>query len=177
MMWHDQIEACTNAANTSAVWKYFKLSEKDAKIITSTDSERLLSAASASHVTDEKRKRWLLLVTVWWLKSRNCLKARQFGHVLHNSNSAARARGARVQSPTHEENLRWNTMLFVSWSVTFLFTFLKACDTCVKDLPFSLFNLALWFKLYLAFQLLGNLKIWYRYDQLILIKTSNLYLI
>ncbi len=35
MMWHDQIEARTNAANTSAVWKYLKLSEKDAKIITS----------------------------------------------------------------------------------------------------------------------------------------------
>ncbi len=36
MMWHDQIKARTNAANMSAVWKYLKLSEKDAKIITST---------------------------------------------------------------------------------------------------------------------------------------------
>ncbi len=61
MTWHNQIEAHTNAANVSAVWKYLKLSEKDAKIITSTDSERLLSAAS--HVSDEK-KRWLLLITV-----------------------------------------------------------------------------------------------------------------
>ncbi len=36
-----------------------KVSEKDAKI---TDSERLFS--TASRVSDEKRKRWLLLVTV-----------------------------------------------------------------------------------------------------------------
>ncbi len=62
MTWRDQIEARTNAANVSAVWKYLKLSERDTKNITSTDSERLLSAAS--HVSDEKRKRWLLLVTV-----------------------------------------------------------------------------------------------------------------
>ncbi len=39
MPWRDQIEACTNAANASAVWKYLKLSENDAKNITSTDSE------------------------------------------------------------------------------------------------------------------------------------------
>ncbi len=83
--------------------------ESISKIITSTDSERLLSAASASHVTDEKRKKLLLLVTV---------KARQFGHVLHNSNS-----DARVLSP--------NTMLLVSWSVTFLFQLLKACDNVI----------------------------------------------
>ncbi len=31
MTWRDQIEARTNAANVSAVWKYLKLSEKDAK--------------------------------------------------------------------------------------------------------------------------------------------------
>ncbi len=42
--------------------KHLKLSEKDAKIITSTDSERLFSAVS--HVSDEKRRRWLMLVTV-----------------------------------------------------------------------------------------------------------------
>ncbi len=42
MMWRDQIEACTNAANMSAVWKYLKVSEKDTKIITSTDSESLV---------------------------------------------------------------------------------------------------------------------------------------
>ncbi len=43
MTWRDQIEARTNAANMSTVWKHLKLSEKDAKIITSTDSERQLS--------------------------------------------------------------------------------------------------------------------------------------
>ncbi len=51
MTWRDQIEARANAANLSAVWKHLKVSEKDAKIITSTDSQRLLSAAS--HVSDE----------------------------------------------------------------------------------------------------------------------------
>ncbi len=64
MTLHNQIEARANAANMSAVWKHLKLRERLAKIITSTkhDSERLLSAAS--HVSDEKRKGWLLLVTV-----------------------------------------------------------------------------------------------------------------
>ncbi len=62
MTWRDQIEARTNAANVSAVWKYLKRSEKDAKIITSTDSERLFSAAS--HVSDEKRKGDCCMVTV-----------------------------------------------------------------------------------------------------------------
>ncbi len=56
-MWHDQIEAYTNAANTSAVCKYLKRSKKDAKMITSLkhDSERL-PVFSASHVSEEKRK-------------------------------------------------------------------------------------------------------------------------
>ncbi len=40
MMWRDQIEARTNVANTSAVWKYLKLSERDAKIITSTKHQQ-----------------------------------------------------------------------------------------------------------------------------------------
>ncbi len=65
MRWHDQIEASTNAANTSAVWKYLKRSERETQTslqAQNTDSERLLSAAS--HVSDEKRKGWLLLVTV-----------------------------------------------------------------------------------------------------------------
>ncbi len=68
MTLHDQIEACTNAANMSAVWKHLKLSERERETQKSlqaqnTDSERLLSAAS--HVSDEKRRKgWLLLVTV-----------------------------------------------------------------------------------------------------------------
>ncbi len=40
MTWPDQIEVHTYAANVSAVWKYLKLSEKDAKIITSADNKR-----------------------------------------------------------------------------------------------------------------------------------------
>ncbi len=74
MTLRDQIEARTNAANTSAVWKYLKRSERETQTslqAQNTDSERLLSAAS--HVSDEKRKGWLLLVTVMieivkWLK-------------------------------------------------------------------------------------------------------------
>ncbi len=67
MTLRDQIEARTNAANTSAVWKHLKLLEREREMQKSlqaqnTDSERLLSAAS--HVSDEKRKGWLLLVTV-----------------------------------------------------------------------------------------------------------------
>ncbi len=61
----DQIEASTNAADTSAVWKHLKLSERETQTslqARNTDSERLLS--TASHVSDEKRKGWLLLFTV-----------------------------------------------------------------------------------------------------------------
>ncbi len=65
MTLRDQIEASTNAANTSAVWKHLKQSERETQTSLqayNTDSERLLSAAS--HVSDEKRTGWLLLVTV-----------------------------------------------------------------------------------------------------------------
>ncbi len=65
MTLRDQIEARTNAANTSAVWKHLKLSERETQTSLqawNTDSERLLS--TASHVYDEKRKGRLLPVTV-----------------------------------------------------------------------------------------------------------------
>ncbi len=65
MTLRDQIVMRTNTANTSAVWKHLKLSERETQTsiqAQNTDSERLLSAAS--HVYDEKRKGWLLLVTV-----------------------------------------------------------------------------------------------------------------
>ncbi len=65
MTLRDQIETRTNAANTSAVRKHLKQSERETpKLLQSqnTESERLFSAAS--HVSDEKRKGWLLLVTV-----------------------------------------------------------------------------------------------------------------
>ncbi len=57
MTWRNQIDSRTNAANVSAVWKYLKLSEKDAKIITSM-KHRLRET-----ISDEKRKSgwcWLL---------------------------------------------------------------------------------------------------------------------
>ncbi len=60
MMWHNQIEVCTNAANISAVWRQWKLSEKDAKIIKRTDGERLFS--TASHIFHEKRTGGVMLV-------------------------------------------------------------------------------------------------------------------
>ncbi len=122
----------------------FKLSERETQKslqARNTDSERLLSAAS--HVSDEKRKGWLLLI-LWWLKSRNGLK--QLVNKLQNvmfsktrtnymySNSAARARAARVQSPKCEEILRWNT---VTHHLLFFF-FLRRerpCDTCDKHFP------------------------------------------
>ncbi len=56
MTLRDQIDACTNAANTSATWKHLKLSERETQKslqARNTDSERLLSAAS--HVSDENR--------------------------------------------------------------------------------------------------------------------------
>ncbi len=125
MTWHDQIEARTNAA----------------KIITSTKHRQ------QETVSDEKRKRWLILVTVWWLKSRNGLKRLvnklqnvMFSNTRMNcmySNSAARARGARVQSPKREEILRWNTVTRHLLSNIFIrfFKGMWQCDTCNKHLP------------------------------------------
>ncbi len=65
MTLRNHIEARTNAVKMSAVWKHLKLSERETRPslqAQNTDSKRLLSAAS--HVSDEKRKGWLLLVTV-----------------------------------------------------------------------------------------------------------------
>ncbi len=46
MMWRDQIEARTNAANMSAMWKHLNCQRKTQTFqARSTDSERLLSAA------------------------------------------------------------------------------------------------------------------------------------
>jgi len=141
MTLHDQIEASTNAANTSAVWKHLKLSERETQTslqAQNTDSERLLSAAS--HVSEEKRKSgccWLL----WWFKSPNWL-ANKLQNVMFSktrmsgmySNSAARARSTRFQSPKHKEILRWNTYS----SFAHFYNFFKGvwqCDTCDKHFP------------------------------------------
>ncbi len=67
MTLRDQIEASTNAANTSAVWKHLKLLERERERdadITSTRHRQRETASAASHVYDEKRKGWLMLVTV-----------------------------------------------------------------------------------------------------------------
>ncbi len=66
MTLRDQIEARTNAAKTSAVWKHLKLSERERRkthykheTLTARDCLVLLLMFS-----NEKRKGWLLLVTV-----------------------------------------------------------------------------------------------------------------
>ncbi len=114
MMLRDQIEARTNAANTSAVWKHLKLYEKE--LYTNNYKHETLTARDCLvlHLMSPMRRGrggccWLL----WWLKSRNGLK--RLVNNLQNatfsktncmhSNSAARARGTRVQSPK-----RWNTV-------------------------------------------------------------------
>ncbi len=124
MTLRDQIEAHTNAANTSAVWKHLKRPEREmlkSLQAWNTDSERLLSAAS--HVSDEKRKGLLVTVMIeicgycddWNGLKRlvNKLQNVMFSKTRTNcmySNSAARAHGASVQSLKHEEILRWNTV-------------------------------------------------------------------
>ncbi len=65
MTWRNQIDLRTNAANVSTVWKYLKLSERDAKNITSTDSER---------PSPMRRGRAIVAWLLWWLKSQNGLK-------------------------------------------------------------------------------------------------------
>ncbi len=61
MTWCDQIEACTNAANMTTVWKHLKLSEKDTKIIIEAPTAR--DCLVLYHVFNEQRKGgccWLL---------------------------------------------------------------------------------------------------------------------
>ncbi len=64
MTWHDQIEACTNAVDVSAVWKYLKLYEKELyKTHYKHETPTARDCSTASHVSDEKRKGgwcWLL---------------------------------------------------------------------------------------------------------------------
>ncbi len=73
-----------------------------------TNSERLLSAAS--HVSDEKKKGWLLLVTVMIEianlvnKLKNVMFSKTRTKCMY-SNSAARARSASVQSSKREQIL------------------------------------------------------------------------
>ncbi len=54
MTWHDQKMARTNAANVFAAQKYLKLSEKDAKFITSTKNR--LRDCLALHLMSPMRK-------------------------------------------------------------------------------------------------------------------------
>ncbi len=115
------MEARTNAANMSAVWKYLKLSERETQTslqARNTDSERLLHLMSPM-----RRGRggccWLL----WWLKSWNGLKwlVNKLQNVMFSktrtncmySNSAAQTHGARVQSPKHEEILALKHLLII----------------------------------------------------------------
>ncbi len=63
MRWHDQVEACTNAADVSAVWKYLKLYEKELYRNHYKHEAQTATVSTATHVSDEKRKGgwcWLL---------------------------------------------------------------------------------------------------------------------
>ncbi len=152
MTLRDQIEVRTNAANTSVVSKHLKWPEKEmlkSLQAWNTDSERLLSAAS--HVSNEKRKGWLLLVTVmieicggycedWNDLKRlvNKLQNVMFSKTRTNcmySNSASQARDASVQSPKREEILRWNTVTHHLLIFIIFFEGVWQCDTCDKHLP------------------------------------------
>ncbi len=64
MTWQDQIEVCTNAADVSAAWKYLKLYEKELQNSLQARCTDCETFSTATHVSDEKRKGWLLLVTV-----------------------------------------------------------------------------------------------------------------
>ncbi len=82
---------------------------------------------------------WLL----WWLKSWKVLKrlANELQNVMFSktrtdgmySNSAARARGTRIQSPKSEENLRLKHSSFAHFYI--FFKGVWQCDTCDKHLP------------------------------------------
>ncbi len=96
----------------TAMWKHLKLSEKDVKIITSTKHRQRETVSAASHVSDEKRKGWLLVVTVMIEIAKslkqlvNKLQNVMFSNTRTNcmySNSHARARGARVQGSKSKE--------------------------------------------------------------------------
>ncbi len=147
MTCRDQTEGCANAANMSAVWKHLKLQmQKSLQAPTARDC--LLLHLHLMSPTRRGKRWWLLLVTVWWLKSRNGLK--QLVNKLQNvmfsnthtdcmySNSAARARGTRVQSPNRKENQHWNSVtrqllcnIFIHHIVTMW---------CVQQTPSQIYN-------------------------------------
>ncbi len=82
MKLRDQIETRTTAANTSAVWKHLKRSERETQTslqAQNTVSERLLSKYGLAN------------------KLQNVMFSKTRTNGMY-SNSAARARGARVQS-------------------------------------------------------------------------------
>ncbi len=73
----------------------------------------------------------ILFVLKSWNRLVNKLQNVMFSKKRMNgmySNSAARARGTRVQSPKREEILRWNTYS----SLANFYNFLKACDNVIR---------------------------------------------
>ncbi len=144
MTFRDQIEASTNAANTSAVWKHLKLSERERercrhnyKHKTPTARDCLVLLLMSPMRRGRGGYCWLL----WWLKSwngfANKLQNVMFSKACTNcmySNSAARARCTSFQSPKHEEILRWNTV--TRHHLLIFSILLKACDNviCVTNI-------------------------------------------
>ncbi len=140
MTLRNQIEARTNAANTSAAWKHLKLSERERRkhhykheTPTARDCLALLL------MSPMRRGRggccWLL----WWLKSWNGL-----ANKLQNVCFLKHARMACIQTALHELaapafKARGNSALkhcFSSFS--HFYNFLKGvwqCDTSEKHLP------------------------------------------
>ncbi len=90
MALRDQIEARTNAVNMSSF-----------KTVRERQAQTARDCSAASHVFNEKRKGWLLLVTAWWLKSQNGqkqLKCRTLCFVTHTQLHVFKQRQLRQES-------------------------------------------------------------------------------
>ncbi len=133
----DQIEACTNAANTSAVWKHLKRSERetDAKIITSTKYRQRETALRCLCLWWEEEGVVVAGYCDDWNREMDSqINYRMLCFLKH-------ARMACIQTALHElaapgfkvqgaETLTHHLLIFIIF-----FKGVWQCDTCDKHLP------------------------------------------
>ncbi len=90
--------------------------------------------STASHVSDKKRKRWLMLVTVWW--DWNGLK--RFVYSLQNGMFSTRTDCMYSNSTARASGVIWAETVTCQLLCNFFIIFFKSmwqCDTCVKHIP------------------------------------------
>ncbi len=152
MTLHDQIEASTNAANTSAVWKHLKRSERerDADIITSPKHRQRETAQRCFSCLRWEEEGVVVAgyCDDWNRKMDKQINYRMLCFLKH-------ARMACIQTAPHEltapgfkvQSARKFCAETLTHHLIILLYFFKGvwqCDTCDKHLPKFIMNLSIW---------------------------------